>query len=188
MFDNIGRKIKMLAKVSCWMGIIGSIIIAIVMICAAIIGYSQGGGDSSGAVSLLIFGCTMLFVGPLVSWISSFALYALGEIAENSATQAGLIRKWAEREGIVEKSAAKNEKIDDEEEKTLLMKCPGAYYDEVRELLTSNGIPKRIALLDFTSYTIYVRPVDFQRARVLIAEQFKDNPKVMKSLAPRNAF
>lgn len=32
--------------------------------------------------------------------------------------------------------------------------------------------------------TIYVRCSDFQRARALIAENFKDNPKVMKGLAP----
>ena len=171
MFDNIGRKIKTLAKVLCWLGIIGSEIAAIVMI-------------NSRYTETQITGWITLFAGPLVSWISSFTLYALGEIADNSATQAGLIRKWAEREGIVEKSAEKNAKIDDEEEKTLLMKCPGARYDAVRELLDSNGIAKRIALLDFTSYTIYVRPADFQRARALIAENFKDNPKVMKGLAP----
>ena len=168
MFDNIGGKIKTLAKVLCWIGIVGSVI-------AAIGFFTSGNG---------ITGWSMLIAGPLASWISSFTLYALGEIADNSATQAGLIRKWAEREGIVEKSDEKNAKIDDEEEKTLLMKCPGARYDAVRELLDSNGIPKRIALLDFTSYTIYVRPADFQRARALIAEQFKDNPKVMKGLAP----
>ncbi len=174
MFDNIGRKIRTLAKVLCWMGIVGSVIAAMVMI-------------NGYYAEVRITGWIMLFAGPLVSWISSFTLYALGEIAENSATQARLLRKWAEREGIVAKSAEKNAKIDDEEEKTLLMKCPGARYDEVRELLASNGIPKRIAFLDFTSYTIYVRPADFQRARALIAEQFKDNPKVMKGLAPETA-
>ena len=88
MFDNIGRKIKTLAKVLCWLGIIGSEIAAIVMI-------------NSRYTETQITGWITLFAGPLVSWISSFTLYALGEIADNSATQAGLIRKWAEREGIV---------------------------------------------------------------------------------------
>lgn len=36
--------------------------------------------------------------------------------------------------------------------------------------------------------TIYVRCSDFQRARALIAERFKDNPKVMKELAPETPF
>lgn len=175
MFDNIGRKIKTLAKVLCWLGIIGSEIAAIVMI-------------NSRYTETQITGWVTFFAGPLVSWISSFTLYALGEIADNSATQARLIRKWAEKEGVVEKSAEKNERIYDDEKTTFLMKSPGAHYDEVCELLIDNGIPKKIALLGFTSYAIYVRPADFQRARALIAEQFKDNPKVMKGLAPETPF
>ena len=87
MFDNIGRKIKTLAKVSCWMGIIGSIITAIVMIC-------------NYYIEIRIMGWIVLFAGPLVSWISSFALYALGEIADNSATQTQLLTKLAQKEGI----------------------------------------------------------------------------------------
>ena len=97
VFDNIGRKIKTLAKVFCWLGIIESIIIAIIMI-------------SNYHAEIRKAGWIVLFAGPLFSWISSFALYALGEIAENSATQAGLIKKWAEREGIAEKSAEKSER------------------------------------------------------------------------------
>lgn len=31
MWDNIGRKLQSLAKVVCWLGIIGSVIMAIVM-------------------------------------------------------------------------------------------------------------------------------------------------------------
>ena len=175
VFDNIGRKIKTLAKVFCWLGIIESIIIAIIMI-------------SNYHAEIRKAGWIVLFAGPLFSWISSFALYALGEIAENSATQAGLIRKWAEREGIVEKSAEKNEKTGREKEETLLLKCPNAHYDEVCGLLISNGIiSKRIARLDSTSYTIYVRPVDFRRARALIAERFKDNLMVLNGLAPETA-
>ena len=188
MFDNIGRKIKMLAKVLCWIEIISSIIVAIMMIYTSNTAFSYRESDSLAAVSLRTSGWILLFVGPLISWISFFVLYALGEITENSATQAGLIRKWAEREGIVEKFAEKNEKTGREKEEMLLMKCPNAYYDEVCELLISNGIiSKRIARLDSTSYMIYVRPVDFQRSRALIAERFKDNLRVMKELAPETA-
>ena len=188
MFDNIGRKIKTLAKVLCWIEIISSIIVAIIMIYTSNTAFSYRESDSLAAVSLRTSGWILLFVGPLISWISFFVLYALGEITENSATQAGLIRKWAEREGIVEKFAEKNEKTGREKEEMLLMKCPNAYYDEVCGLLISNGIiSKRIARLDSTSYMIYVRPVDFQRSRALIAERFKDNLRVMKELAPETA-
>lgn len=188
MFDNIGRKIKTLAKVLCWIEIISSIIVAIIMIYTSNTAFSYRESDSLAAVSLRTSGWILLFGGPLISWISFFVLYALGEITENSATQAGLIRKWAEREGIAEKCAEKNEKTGREKEEMLLMKCPNAYYDEVCELLISNGIiSKRIARLDSTSYMIYVRPVDFQRSRALIAERFKDNLRVMKELAPETA-
>ena len=87
MFDNIGRKIKTLAKVLCWLGIIGSEIAAIVMI-------------NSRYTETQITGWITLFAGPLVSWISSFTLYALGEITENSATQTQLLTKLAQKEGI----------------------------------------------------------------------------------------
>ena len=84
MFDNIGGKIKTLAKVLCWIGIVGSVI-------AAIGFFTSGNG---------ITGWSMLIAGSLGSWISSFTLYALGEIADNSATQTQLLTKLAQKEGI----------------------------------------------------------------------------------------
>ena len=176
MFDSIGRKIKTLAKVLCWLGIIGSVIAALVMINSR---YSE----------TRITGLITLFAGPLVSWISSFTLYALGEITENSATQAWLLRKWAEKEGVVEEEriAEKQtgtgiEKSGGYEENVWLLKCYDEYYnDQVCRLLQKNKITLRTS---FWRFTIYVRPADFQRARALIVENFKDNPKVMKGLAP----
>ena len=70
MFDNIGGKIKSLAKVTCWIGIIISLIAAIVMMIS-----------SKYAV---LFGLLVLIVGPLISWISSFALYGFGELIETN--------------------------------------------------------------------------------------------------------
>lgn len=175
MFDNIGGKIKTLAKVLCWIGIVGSVI-------AAIGFFTSGNG---------ITGWSMLIAGSLGSWISSFTLYALGEITENSATQTQLLTKLAQKEGIelpvLEKKGFKFPDLETESIKPptqLLIKIYDlGYAKNMEDMLSANGI-----VMEYTrgvmQETIYVRCSDFQRARALIAENFKDNPKVMKGLAP----
>lgn len=87
MFDNIGGKIKTLAKVVCWLGIIGSVITAIVMFVASGESYKTEG-------AYVGLGIAFLIGGPLVSWISSFMCYGFGELIENS--------------GIIARNTAKN--------------------------------------------------------------------------------
>lgn len=65
MFDNIGGKIKGLAKVLCWLGIIASIIVGAIM-CT----------DEDAA----LFGILYILIGSLLSWIGSFLLYGFGEL------------------------------------------------------------------------------------------------------------
>lgn len=72
MFQNIGKKIKTLAVVVCWIGIAGSVIGGIVM-CAV-------GADSSGGDLLIGLGLPLIFLGPLFSWIGSFVLYGYGDM------------------------------------------------------------------------------------------------------------
>lgn len=69
MFDDIGNKIKTLAKVVCALGMIGSIIGGIVICLEAFNRHS----DSSFAYGVLI-----ALVGCILSWISVFVLYGLG--------------------------------------------------------------------------------------------------------------
>lgn len=78
MFENIGGKIKTLAKVLCWVGIIVSIILAIIMFISA--------GDASYSEEGLYrgLGFGFLLVAPLLSWISSFLLYGFGELIETN--------------------------------------------------------------------------------------------------------
>ena len=65
MFDNIGGKIKNLAVISTWIGIIFSIILAIATwVCE--FGF--------------LLGLIVLVVGFLCSWIGSFLLYGFGEL------------------------------------------------------------------------------------------------------------
>ena len=91
MFSNIGRKIRVLAKVFCWLGIIGSVIIGVLMISGSSYFTAISGnlGDDAAAFaagSLGAFGgIVFIIVGSLLSWISSFALYGFGELVDNSS-------------------------------------------------------------------------------------------------------
>jgi len=65
MFDNIGGKIKTLAKVVCWIGIIVSVILGLL---------------SRNAITALLF----IGIGSLGSWIGSFMTYGFGQLIENT--------------------------------------------------------------------------------------------------------
>lgn len=75
MFKNIGKKIKTLAKVLCWVGIIAYAIAAIIMI-------AIGANGDSGA--MIAYGVAVLIVGPLSAWIGSFFLYGFGELVDKA--------------------------------------------------------------------------------------------------------
>ena len=70
MFTNIGAKIKGLAKVGCWVGIVGCIFAGVVLLFTEeefipiALGVAVGGG--------------------LASWIGSWFLYGFGQLIENS--------------------------------------------------------------------------------------------------------
>lgn len=72
MFNNMGRKIKVLAKILCWIGIIAS----------AVFGFLFGTKDDE-TLSLII-GIAIIIFGTLFSWIGSFLLYGFGQLVENS--------------------------------------------------------------------------------------------------------
>ena len=67
MFDDIGSKLKTLAKVSTILGIIGSVIAG----CALM-------GDD------FLTGLLILVLGSVFSWIGSFTVYGLGQLIENT--------------------------------------------------------------------------------------------------------
>ena len=82
MFDNIGRKIKVLAKVICWIGIIASIIAGIIYWAGIANLYKKSWID-------VLIGLLIIVGGSLFSWIGSLTTYAIGEIAENTAAMLG---------------------------------------------------------------------------------------------------
>lgn len=65
MYDEVGDKIKTLAKVIAWLGIIASVVVGIVTI--------------STGVGILV-----LILGPLFSWLSTLVLYGFGQLVENT--------------------------------------------------------------------------------------------------------
>ena len=79
MFDNIGGKIKTVAATIAWLGIIGSIIIGIIIIAEANDSYYPSAMGTLG-------GWLVMIVGSLSSWVSSFTLYGLGQLIENTDT------------------------------------------------------------------------------------------------------
>ena len=68
MFDNIGRKIKILATVVCLIGIIISVI----------------GGIIIMTEESLLYGFLVAILGSLFCWIASFFAYGFGQLVENS--------------------------------------------------------------------------------------------------------
>lgn len=70
MFTNIGKKIKMLAKIICWVGIIVSAIWGLIFMLDS---YS------------FFAGLFVAAVGALSSWVGSFLLYGFGELIDKTS-------------------------------------------------------------------------------------------------------
>ena len=74
MFDNIGQKIKTLAMVVCWIGIIGSTATGLVLI----------GRGIDGPDVLVTSGVITVIFGPFLSWIGSFFMYGFGQLIDDT--------------------------------------------------------------------------------------------------------
>ena len=68
MFDNIGSKIKAVAKVFTWLGIIASVVSGIVIITSL-----------EPPMGILV-----MIGGSLISWLSSLTLYGFGQLIEHT--------------------------------------------------------------------------------------------------------
>ena len=106
MFNNIGRKIRVLAMVLCWIGIIAFVITGIAMLVNAgnlekeleaerayrnsYSSYSSyrtttTSATESSITAIRTAAWCILILGPLFSWIGSFLLYGFGELVEKTA-------------------------------------------------------------------------------------------------------
>ena len=75
MFDNIGGKIKAVAKVVCWFFIVISVLSGLFMII-----------NTLDYFRIEIFATALLtmIIGSLVGWLSSLGLYGFGELIERT--------------------------------------------------------------------------------------------------------
>ena len=77
MFNDCGEKIKNVAKILCWVGVIANVIWAIVMFVKA--------GDSWRLEGLFIgLGFVFLIVGPIISVIEGMLIYGFGELIDSN--------------------------------------------------------------------------------------------------------
>ena len=88
MFENIGGKIKTLAKVLCWVGIILSVLIAMILFIEA----KEGSYKTEDLYMKL--GCIYLIFGPLISWVREKTLDEL--LAAGLITEAEYNEKMKE--------------------------------------------------------------------------------------------
>jgi hypothetical protein len=68
MFNNISSKIKKLAKVLCWIGIIAACFCAL----------------SYFSAEQFFLGIAIGLLGSVLSWVGCFVLYGFGQLIENS--------------------------------------------------------------------------------------------------------
>lgn len=78
MFDNIGSKIKTLAKILC-------VVEFILCLLAAFFLFQLSSKFGSAGGSLRLYGFVVLIFGPLIFWVGNFILYGFGELVDNSA-------------------------------------------------------------------------------------------------------
>ncbi len=76
MFNRIGQKIKTLATITTICGMIGSCLVGLAL-----------------AFFNLLIGIIIAACGCLLAWIGAFLLYAFGELVDNSAIAAHLLRE-----------------------------------------------------------------------------------------------
>ncbi|MBR4425575.1 MAG: hypothetical protein IKS66_06490 [Oscillospiraceae bacterium] len=77
MFDNIGGKIKALAKIICYIGIGIAVITGIVLMA------TLGDVLDSGFLAFLV-GLVAIALGILAAWVGSFVLYGYGELIDSN--------------------------------------------------------------------------------------------------------
>ncbi|MEG0835493.1 MAG: hypothetical protein RR413_08605 [Christensenellaceae bacterium] len=78
MFSNVGEKLKKLAKVLMWGGIIFSVIYGVFIMAGMPV---AEGMENVGKGASIISGILTMILGAFMSWVSSWAVYAVGQIS-----------------------------------------------------------------------------------------------------------
>ena len=115
MFTNIGSKIKALAQIVCWAGIIGSVISGIAII------------EDAGVLGLMI-----ILLGSLISWISSFAVYGFGQLIENTDK----IVSYFEEQPLLSKNTINSQNEEDIQKEILQKAKQKDFISELEKMKT----------------------------------------------------
>ena len=124
MYDNIGGKIKGLAKASFIVAAIAEVITGIALMAT----------DED----LILYGLIVLILGPIIAWVSSWLLYGFGQLVENSNIIAAEYNRKNEKH---EKIAAKNNERKQEQRKKAIKAIitnPEISEDEFVDITCSN--------------------------------------------------
>lgn len=81
MYKNIEKKIKTVAQVFMWIGIVCSVLSGVMLIVAG------NGGQG------VLIGLGIIVFGSLLSWIGNMTLYGLGQLIENTKVTNELLAK-----------------------------------------------------------------------------------------------
>jgi hypothetical protein len=155
-FDNIGGKIKNLAKWSCW------ITILLIWI-AALIAFIVLGSEAWTA-ELCWIPFVGAVVGPVVIWIGSWAMYAFGEFVEDTHAIRNKYYPIEEEESkrkAEEKAKRKAEEKARREAEEQRAKCEAEKEQLSKsdiEDAASKYLKRRVSISDITCTLIYVIP------------------------------
>ena len=155
-FDNIGGKIKNLAKWSCW------ITILLIWIAAPISFIVLVSDDWTAELCWIpLVGA---IVGPIFVWLGSWAMYAFGEFIED--THAIRNKYYPTEEEKTKQKAAEKAKHKAEEKAQREAEERAAKHDAEKEQLSKSDIEdaaskhlnRRVSISDITCTLIYVIP------------------------------
>ena len=159
MFENVGNKIKILAKTITIIGIIGSII----------------GGISLMASELILEGLLVIVGGSLFSWVGSFVLYGFGhlietaeEIASNTRTTCKTLPSFAQQDNADTTSPA--ESTPQQTETDVSTKTARAAYKSESEQLYNFALQMYAKGNYSLAYYFFKRIADYKDAQKYIEE------------------
>ena len=74
MYEEIGKKIKILARIIFVLGFIGSLIFSII--------YIKNGTNNASDMEIAFKGILVFLIGVILAWVSTFVLYGFGELVD----------------------------------------------------------------------------------------------------------
>ena len=131
MFNNIGNKIKTLAKVICWFGIVLSTLLGLY--------YSNVLATKNFLGGIILF-FVYSIIGSLLSWIGSFILYGFGELIANTKS---ILNNQDDILNLLENISSKEQKIVKSNKKWHCQKCGLEINEEYDKCPFCDFIEKR---------------------------------------------